>query len=164
MLVFGILFLLFVLVLLRRLLFDLARLVVGLMAHTLPFFIGFTAGTMGYRHGAGVVGAVLLGVLVAGAAVALGQMAFNLARSAALRGVIALVYAVPAAMAGYYVALNLARVVIASPGLCQVLATLSAIVAGGVCVLGMIRLAPPLAETEAEAHRPTAGLAASTQG
>ncbi len=164
MLVFGILFLFVVLIGLRGLIVSLGRLVLDLLALALPLFVGFSAGMALYHHGAGVAGALLFAILAAGAMVALGQIAFNTARSAAVRGAVGLVYAVPAAMAGHYLALSLAQIVIASPEWCEALALAGAVAAGAACILSMARLAPPLAETGAQAHHPHAGLAATTQG
>jgi hypothetical protein len=81
----------------------------ALAIHALPFFVGMTAGIYTYQTGAGPLGAIVIGFVAGGFALVLGQYAFSVARSPIVRLLIRLLFAVPAARAGYDVALALAH-------------------------------------------------------
>lgn len=72
-----------------------------LAVYALPFMLGLIAAQFAYQTGAGWIGAGLFGLVMAGAA--FGTLAFLFARlrSPMLRLTIALVFAAPAAVAGY---------------------------------------------------------------
>ena len=72
-----------------------------LAVYALPFFAGLTAGLAAFHSGSGVIGAIIVGVLAGGATLALGQIAFATVRTPLIRAIIGLLYAVPAAIAGY---------------------------------------------------------------
>jgi hypothetical protein len=80
-----------------------------LAIHALPFFVGMTAGIYSFQAGAGPLGAIVVGFVAGGFALVLGQYAFSVARSPTLRLLIRLLFAVPAARAGYDVMLALAH-------------------------------------------------------
>jgi hypothetical protein len=124
MIITGLIFSVFGISFLCWLLFNLA-------VYALPFFAGVTAGLAAYHSGAGVIGALFVGF--AGGAVTLvtGQAAFAVVKSAALRGAIALVFATPAAIAGYHATLGLAHIGAPSASWCEVFAILGAILVGG---------------------------------
>ena len=67
------------------------------------------AGVAAYHIGAGVLGAIMMAVIVGIVALAAGQIAFAMVRTA-----IALVFAMPAAVAGYHAALDLAQLALPS--------------------------------------------------
>ncbi len=73
-----------------------------LAVYALPF-LGLSAGLAVFHSGAGVVGGLVVGFLVGGAILALGQIAFATTRTPLIRVIIGLLYAVPAAVAGYQV-------------------------------------------------------------
>src|SRR5258708_35346420 len=68
-----------------------------------------TAGIYAYQTGAGPVAAIVVGFVAGGFALVLGQYAFSVARSPTVRLLIRLLFAVPAARAGYDVTLALAH-------------------------------------------------------
>src|SRR5258708_5487418 len=68
-----------------------------------------TAGIYTYQTGAGPLGAIVVGFVAGGFALVLGQYAFSVARSPIVRLIIRLLFAVPAARAGYDVTLALAH-------------------------------------------------------
>src|ERR1700692_3875734 len=72
-----------------------------LAVYALPFFVAVTVGLAAYHHDAGLLGAFLTAILAGAATLAIGQLAFALVPSTAIRAVIALVFAAPAAVAGY---------------------------------------------------------------
>ncbi|MGX8249766.1 hypothetical protein, partial [Escherichia coli] len=79
-----------------------------LAVYALPFFAGLMVGIAAFHGGAGVVGALIVGLLTGGATLAFGQIAFATVRKPLIRALIGLLYAVPAAVAGYQVSLALA--------------------------------------------------------
>jgi len=82
----------------------------ALAIHALPFFVGLTAGIYAYQTGAGPLGAIVVGFVAGGFTLVVGQYAFAVARSPIVRLVVGLLFAVPAARAGYDVTLALAHI------------------------------------------------------
>ena len=103
----------------------------ALAVHALPVFIGVTVGAAAFHSGAGVVGALLVALLSGAVSQIAGPMAFAATRSAAFRTVIAAVFAAPAAIAGYHVALGLADFGAPSPIWREALALIGATTVGG---------------------------------
>jgi hypothetical protein len=64
-------------------------LIFTLAVHALPFFVAVSAGMMALHSGAGALGAPLVGIAAGGMALAVGQVAFAMARSVILRAIIA---------------------------------------------------------------------------
>ena len=83
---------------------------VALAVYALPFFAGVTVGLVTYHSGSGPIGATIVGVIASGVALVAGQIAFTTLRSPLIRAAIALVFAMPAAVAGYHAALGLAHI------------------------------------------------------
>ena len=118
----------------------------------LPFFAGMTAGIAAYHDGSGLMGGILVGVLAGGATLALGQIAFASARTALVRALVALVFAAPAAVAGYQVTFALSHFGIASESLRDALAVLGAITIGSMAWARMTLYSAPLQRETL--HRP----------
>jgi len=76
----------------------------ALAVHALPFFAGVTSGLAAYHSGSGPVAAVIVGATAGGGVFVLGQVAFTTLRSSPMRAALALLFAVPAALAGYHAA------------------------------------------------------------
>jgi hypothetical protein len=81
----------------------------ALAIHALPFFVAMIAGIYTYQTGAGPLGAIVAGFVAGGFTLALGRYACSVANSPIVRLVIGLLFAVPAARAGYDVTLALAH-------------------------------------------------------
>ena len=81
-----------------------------LAVHAFPFFVGLTAGIYTYQAGAGPFGAIAVGFFTGGSMLVVGQYAFSVVRSPVIRIVIGLLFALPAARAGYNAALALAHI------------------------------------------------------
>jgi hypothetical protein len=81
----------------------------ALAIHALPLFVGMTAAIYTFQTGAGPLGAIVIGFVAGGFALVLGQYVFSVARSPIVRLLIRLLFVVPAARAGYDVALALAH-------------------------------------------------------
>ncbi|MFC5420382.1 hypothetical protein ACFPOB_12515 [Bosea eneae] len=96
-----------------------------LAIYALPFYAGVSAAMWAYGHNAGLIGAVVIGVIAAGLTFAIGQLLFASLRSHWLRALVAAIYAAPAGVAGYSAVYGVSgiggadeawRVVIASVG------------------------------------------------
>ena len=73
-----------------------------LSIYALPLFVAFAAASATYRADNGIVAAFLAAALAAIATIATAQIALGLARSDLSRAAIGLIFALPAALAGYY--------------------------------------------------------------
>ena len=103
----------------------------ALAIYALPAFVGLTAGIHTYQAGTGPFGAIVIGFIVAGFALVLGRYAFSVARAPVVRLVIGLLFAVPAARAGYDVTLALSHIGIPSEWWRESFAVFGAIAVGG---------------------------------
>ena len=124
MLVIGLILSLFGIGLFGWLIFTLA-------VYALPFFVGLTAGSAAFHGGAGVVGALLVGIVAGALTLAIGQIAFAVVRPLILRAAIAAAFAVPAAIAGYHAVLGLSQIGVPSLIWREVFAWIGAIFIGG---------------------------------
>src|SRR5258708_2623905 len=102
-----------------------------LAVYALPFFVGLTAGVAVFHDGASLGSPILIALVAGGATLALGQIAFAATRAPLLRGAIALLFAVPAAIAGYHATLGIAHLCIAPGALSHILAGIGAMLVGG---------------------------------
>lgn len=114
-----------------------------LAIYALPFFAGLTAAFASFHGGAGIIGAFFIGCFAGGATLAAGQIAFTTIRSPLIRAGIALLYAVPAAIAGYQAALGLAQIGVPSADWQVVFAIIGAITIGCTAWARMAMFAPP---------------------
>ncbi len=72
-----------------------------LAIYALPFLLGLTAAKFAYQTGSGLIGAGLVGLFSAGVAFGILAVLFETKRSPILRLIAALIFAAPAAVAGY---------------------------------------------------------------
>ena len=105
-------------------------LIFTLAVYALPFFVAVNAGMLAF-HGAGVVGASIVGIAAGAVTLAVSQTAFSIARSLILRAAIAAVFAIPAAVAGYHVVLVMSQIGVPSMAWREVFACLGAVFIGG---------------------------------
>ncbi|MCK1394345.1 hypothetical protein [Bradyrhizobium sp. 1] len=103
----------------------------ALAVYALPFFVALSAGILAYRHGAGVLGALLIGIASGTLTLAAGQLAVAVSRSLILRVVIGAAFAVPAAIAGYHMVFALSQIGVPSLAWREVFASLGAVCIGG---------------------------------
>ena len=73
-----------------------------LTIYALPLFVAFAAASSTYHSGFGITAALVAAVMVAIATIASAQIALGLAKSDFARAAIGLVFALPAAFAGYH--------------------------------------------------------------
>jgi len=119
-----------------------AWLLFNLAVFALPFFAGVSAGMAALHSGAGPIGAILVGLLVAVLTLAVGQIVFTLVPWPLIRGAVALLFAVPAAIAGYHAAHGLAGLAMPSEGWRQAFAISGGLVVGATA---LARLVLPIA-------------------
>ena len=72
-----------------------------LAIYALPFLLGLAAAQFAYHTGSGLIGAGLVGLFSAGVAFGVLAVLFEAIRPPVIRLIVALVFAAPAAMAGY---------------------------------------------------------------
>jgi hypothetical protein len=102
-----------------------------LTVYALPFVSGLIAALAAYHSGAGTAGAIIVAVIVGGVTLAIGQIAFATMRSSLIRATIGLIYAVPAAIAGYNGTLGFAQMAIPSEAWRVAFAVIGAVGVGG---------------------------------
>ena len=115
-----------------------------LAVYALPFFVGLTAGMAVLHGGAGVIGALLVGVVAGALTLGIGQIAFAVVRPLPLRAAIAAAFAVPAAIAGYHAVLGLSQIGVPSFVWREVFAWIGALIIGGTAWARMTVFAEPL--------------------
>jgi len=120
----------------------LCRLLFALAVYALPFFAGLSAGLAAYHSGSGPIGAIIVGVVAGAVTILLGQVAFAIVRSPLLRATVALLFAAPAALAGYHAALGLAHVAIPGEGWRDAIAVVGAIIVAATAWVRMTLPAP----------------------
>jgi len=79
-----------------------AWLIFNLSIYALPLFIGVSAASLAHRTGAGLFGSAILGLIAGAMTFGVGQAAFSVTRSVLARAVLVAIFAIPAAVAGYY--------------------------------------------------------------
>jgi hypothetical protein len=130
MIVIGIIFSVFGIGLLCWLMFTLA-------VYALPFFAGMMVGLAAYHSGAGVVGAPVLGFAAGAVTLVVGRFAFAVVKLPALRAAIAILFAAPAAIAGYHATLTLAQIGVPSASWREAFAIVGAMFVGGTAFVRM---------------------------
>jgi len=116
-----------------------------LAVYSLPFYAGLIAAFGAYHSGAGVPGAIVVGFAAGAATLLIGQIAFASVTSPFARAVIGLLFAAPAAVAGFYMTLGLFRIGAPSHIWSNLFALIGAIFVGGTAFVGMAAMAdgPP---------------------
>jgi hypothetical protein len=117
----------------------------SLAVYALPFCVGLTIAFAALHGGSGVVIAFGAGALAAGITLALGRIAFAAARPPLIRTAIGLLYAVPAALAGYHLSHGLAGISMTDEGWHAVFALVGAGLIGATAFSRMALVAPPAA-------------------
>ena len=90
-----------------------------------------------------MLGALLVAVLAGFATLAIGQLTFALIRSPLVRAIIALVFAAPAAIAGYCASFGLLQIGIANEAWCTAFALLGATLIGMTAFMRLAAFARP---------------------
>jgi hypothetical protein len=106
-------------------------LIFTLAVHALPFFVALNVFMMALHGGAGILGAPLVGIAAGGMTLAIGQTAFAMTRSVITRAIVAALFAVPAALAGYQVVFAMSQLGVPSLAWRETFACLGAVFIGG---------------------------------
>lgn len=118
-------------------------LVFTLAIYALPTFAGLTAGLAAFHSGAGVIGALVVGLMAGSATLALGQLAVASTNTPLIRAIIGLLYGVPATIAGYQVSSALAGIGMPGSGWQTTFAVIGAVVSGCTAFSRLALLVPP---------------------
>ena len=102
-----------------------------LAVYALPSFASVTAGLAAFHSGAGVIGAIVVGIIAGAVTLGAGQFAFAVVGSQPIRAALALLFTTPAALAGYHATLALAHIGVSSQGWREAFAIIGAILVGG---------------------------------
>lgn len=86
-----------------------------LATYALPFMLALAAARLAYETGAGLIGAGLVGLAAGGVSFGMLSLLFATARAPALRLAIAIIFAAPAAVAGYALVHGVAGELVPSP-------------------------------------------------
>ncbi len=108
---------------------TLCWLVFTFAVYAVPAFFGLSAAIFAYQTGAGVLGAVIVGLLAGAATLVIGQRLICSARSPSLRFLLTFLFAAPAGVAGYHAVHGIMAVSPTAPGWHELLS-----VAGGLLV------------------------------
>ena len=109
-----------------------------LAVYALPFMLGLTAAQFAYQTGSGVIGAGLVGLVSAGVAFGILALLFETLRTPILRLIVALIFAAPAAVAGYALVHGITKEAVPS----EIWRQIFCIIGGGfVGVSALLRLA-----------------------
>lgn len=122
---------------------GLCWLMFNLAVFALPFLVGLHTGIWAYGTGTGWLGAILVGGFAAGLTLAIGQALIILVRPLWARFVIALIFVVPAVLAGFHATLGIARAMMPSETWQMIFAVIGA---GAVGVSALLRIAGSAAE------------------
>jgi hypothetical protein len=108
-----------------------------LAVYALPFFAGMTAGLASYYSGAGIIGALVVGFVAGAVTLVAGRAAFAAVKLPVLRAAIAILFAAPAAVAGYHATLTLAQIGVPSTAWREAFAIFGAMFVGGTAFVRM---------------------------
>jgi len=107
-------------------------LIFALAVNALPLFAGVTAGLAAYQSNSGPIAAIAVAAIVSVIVLLAGQIAFRTLRSTPVRAAIPLLFAVPAAVAGYHAAHGLSQVLVPIEGWRQTMAITGAIMVAAI--------------------------------
>lgn len=136
MIIFGPLLVVAAIVFFCWLLFTLA-------VYALPFFVGLTVGIWAFHTGAGWLGGIVVGVIVAGLTFGIGQLLLAFVPWAWFRLLIVLAFAVPATVAGYNATHGIAQMAMPSPIWQMIFSVVGAIAVGVTAIVRFIGIVPP---------------------
>jgi hypothetical protein len=128
-----------------------AWLLFTLAIYALPFFVGLSIALWAHSTGAGVLGAAVFGFFAGVATLAAGQLLFAFARTPSVRFAIALLFAVPAAVAGFHAVHGIVGIGSSSEIWRDVLGGLGAIVVGTIAWMRLAGSSTAMAEASVHA-------------
>jgi len=115
----------------------------ALAVYALPLFVGASLALAAYHGGSGPIAATIVGLIASSITVVTGQLIATRVHSPLIRAAIALVFAVPAAIAGYHAALGLAQLSVPVESWRQVMALIGSIAVASTAWARIVLIAPP---------------------
>ena len=110
----------------------------SLAVYALPFFAAVSAGSWAYHGDAGPVATIFVGILAGVVTLVAGQYVFAFTRSTWIRVAVALLFATPAAFAGYHATLGLAKLTMPSGAWQIAFSIVGAVAVGGTAWTRMV--------------------------
>ncbi len=120
---------------------TLCWLVFTFAVYAVPAFVGLSAATFAYQTGAGALGAIVVGLVAGAGTLLFGLRLIASVHSPALRSFVTVLFAAPAAFAGYHAVHGLASMGSPSPAWHEFLSATGALVIGLVAWSRMSALA-----------------------
>jgi hypothetical protein len=114
-----------------------------LAVYALPLFVGSSLAMAAYHGGSGPIAATIVGLIASSMTVVAGQFVATRVHTALIRAAIALVFAVPAAVAGYHAALGLAQLGVPAESWRHVMALIGSIAVAATACARIALIAPP---------------------
>jgi hypothetical protein len=114
-----------------------------LTVFALPAFIGVSAGIWAHQTGAGLVGAIVIGVAAAGIALGVGQLLLAMLRPVWLKILVALAFVAPAAIAGFHATHGIVKHTMPSEAWQLVFSVVGAIAVAVTAFIRVTSLTPP---------------------
>jgi hypothetical protein len=114
-----------------------------LAVFALPAFIGVSAGIWAHQTGAGLVGAIVIGVAAAGIALGIGQLLLAILRPVWLKILVALAFVAPAAIAGFHATHGIVKHTMPSEAWQLVFSVVGAIAVAVTAFIRVTSLTPP---------------------
>jgi len=111
-----------------------------LATYALPFMLGLAVARFAYGTGSGLIGAGVVGFVAGVVSVGLLRLLFSWLRVPILRGLVAVIFVIPAAVAGYQLVNGVTRDAVPSEIWRQIFCGLGGVVVG---LSAFARLAPP---------------------
>ena len=136
MIIIGIILSVFAIAFFCWLLFTLAL-------YALPVFVALTTGFAAFHHGYGAGSAGVIALVAGGTTLLIGQVVLSVTRTPLLRAGIALTFALPAGIAGYYASLGIAHLCVGAGALSTSLAMIGAALVFGTAWMRMTVYGPP---------------------
>ena len=114
-----------------------------LAVFALPALAGITVGVWAHHTGAGILGAIAIGVVAAGATLSIGQLLLAVLRPMWLKLLVALAFVAPAAIAGFHATHGIVRHTMPSETWQIVFSVIGAVAVGITAFVKMTTMAPP---------------------
>lgn len=109
----------------------------------LPAFAGVSVGVWTYQTGAGILGAVVFGIVAAGATLGIGQLLLIVLRPMWLKLLVALAFVAPAAIAGYHATYGIVKHTMPSETWQLVFSVIGAVAVGITAFVRITTMASP---------------------
>lgn len=124
----------------------------NLAVFALPLFAGVAVGAWAHETGAGIPGAVIVGVIAAATTLGLFQLLLLIARPAWIKLVVILAFVAPAAVAGYHATLGIVKLTMPSDTWQLVFSVVGAAAVGVTAFMRLTLMAPPRPEGQGVAR------------